>query len=150
MNRRHFIRRSSVAGAGLLILRSARTAFGYRANERFNLAVVGMAGYGAYHGFAAAIHTYKNVGYGWGCEVDRRKWQHVHARGKQRAGVGAAATKAEDRKAAAEHYGPRGGKHPPLIADFRELLDKEAKNIDAVVVATPDHSHAVIAAAALR
>src|SRR4051794_9013671 len=27
--------------------------------------------------------------------------------------------------------------------DFRELIDKEAKNIDAVTVGTPDHIHAV-------
>jgi len=34
--------------------------------------------------------------------------------------------------------------------DFRKMLDKEAKNIDAVVVATPDHSHAVAAMAAMQ
>ena len=33
--------------------------------------------------------------------------------------------------------------------DFREMLDKE-KNIDAVVIATPDHSHAVIAMTAIK
>ena len=48
----------------MLILPSARNAFAYRANERLRLAVVGMAGYGAYHGFAQLLHTYKNVGYG--------------------------------------------------------------------------------------
>jgi predicted dehydrogenase len=34
--------------------------------------------------------------------------------------------------------------------DFRLLLDKEAKNIDAVTVGTPDHVHAVAAMAAIR
>ena len=29
--------------------------------------------------------------------------------------------------------------------DFRRLLDKEGKNIDAVMIATPDHLHAPIA-----
>ncbi len=29
--------------------------------------------------------------------------------------------------------------------DFRKMLDKEAKNIDAVIVATPDHMHAMAA-----
>jgi predicted dehydrogenase len=33
--------------------------------------------------------------------------------------------------------------------DFREMLDKE-KSIDAVIVGTPDHSHAVIAMAAIK
>jgi predicted dehydrogenase len=34
--------------------------------------------------------------------------------------------------------------------DFRAMLDKEAKNIDAVTVGTPDHTHAVAAMAAIR
>ncbi len=34
--------------------------------------------------------------------------------------------------------------------DWRELLEKERSNIDAVVIGTPDHNHAVIAAAFMR
>lgn len=34
--------------------------------------------------------------------------------------------------------------------DFRKMIDKEAKNIDAVTVGTPDHTHAVAAMAAVR
>jgi len=34
--------------------------------------------------------------------------------------------------------------------DFRVMLDKEAKNIDAVIVGTPDHTHAVAAMAAIK
>jgi len=33
--------------------------------------------------------------------------------------------------------------------DFRKMLDKE-KNIDAVIIATPDHTHAVVAMAAIK
>lgn len=36
-----------------------------------------------------------------------------------------------------------------LYTDYREMLEKE-KGIDAVMIATPDHTHAVIAAAAMR
>ena len=34
--------------------------------------------------------------------------------------------------------------------DFRQLLDKEAKNIDAVTVSTPDHTHAVAGMMAMK
>ena len=34
--------------------------------------------------------------------------------------------------------------------DFREMMDREAKNIDAVTVGTPDHIHAVAAMAAIK
>lgn len=34
--------------------------------------------------------------------------------------------------------------------DYRKLFDAEANNIDAVIVATPDHNHAVVAMAAMR
>ncbi len=34
--------------------------------------------------------------------------------------------------------------------DFRRMLEKEEKNIDAVVVATPDHTHAVASVAAMQ
>ena len=37
-----------------------------------------------------------------------------------------------------------------LLQRFRELLDKENKNIDAVIVTTPDHMHATIALAAMQ
>jgi predicted dehydrogenase len=37
-----------------------------------------------------------------------------------------------------------------IYRDYRRMLDKEAKNIDAVVVATPDHNHAPATLRALR
>ncbi|MEZ0484896.1 Gfo/Idh/MocA family protein [Fibrella aquatica] len=43
-------------------------------------------------------------------------------------------------------------KHPNAAKykDFRQMLDKEAKNIDAVTVSTADHCHAVVAMAAMQ
>lgn len=42
--------------------------------------------------------------------------------------------------------------HPQVkrYKDFREMLEKEANNIDAVTVSTPDHTHAVAAMMALK
>jgi predicted dehydrogenase len=37
-----------------------------------------------------------------------------------------------------------------VYADFRKMFDKEEKNIDAVIVGTPDHNHAVITMQALK
>jgi predicted dehydrogenase len=44
------------------------------------------------------------------------------------------------------------GRYPQAkkYRDFRKMLEKEDKNIDAVVVATPDHTHAVIAMMAIE
>jgi len=39
---------------------------------------------------------------------------------------------------------------PKTFADFRAMLDAMGKSVDAVVVATPDHTHAVISSAAIR
>jgi len=43
-------------------------------------------------------------------------------------------------------------RHPnaPYYKDYRKMLDKEHKDIDAVVIATPDHQHAVMAMAAME
>src|SRR5262249_14495658 len=43
-------------------------------------------------------------------------------------------------------------KHPDTkrFKDYRVMLDKMGKEIDAVVIGTPDHSHAVIAMEAMR
>lgn len=38
----------------------------------------------------------------------------------------------------------------PKFHDFRKMLDKMGKQIDAVIVATPDNTHAVISAAAMK
>jgi predicted dehydrogenase len=37
-----------------------------------------------------------------------------------------------------------------VYRDFREMFDKEEKNFDAVIVATPDHNHAMVTMRALR
>ncbi len=48
-----------------------------------------------------------------------------------------------DDRGAAESY--KAFPNAPTYRDFRQMLDKEDKNIDAVIVATPDHMHATAA-----
>ncbi len=149
ITRRRFL--GNVGGAGgVLFLPSAGMARGYPANERLDLAVVGMAGYGAYHGFAEAIHTYDRVRYAFSCDVDQRKVQRVYDFWAERAREWSNSADGNRRHAAAAYYGPLSEKKPPLYRDFRRMFDQVGRQIDAVVVATPDHTHAVIAAAALR
>lgn len=38
----------------------------------------------------------------------------------------------------------------PYYKDFRKMLEKESKNIDAVTISTPDHTHAVAAMACME
>jgi len=147
-DRRQFLKTGT--GAGLVLLPSARTAFASQANEQFNLAVVGMKGYGAFHGFASGIHRLPGVGYTLSCDVDLRKVQTVYDFWRERAAKWAASDREDQRQAVKDHYRRLAETQPPLYADFREMLDRDADNIDAVVVATPDHTHANISAAALR
>ena len=149
-NRRRFLQHTALGVGGLLVLPSARTALGYAANERLRLAVVGMAGYGALHGFAEGLHT-------WATSATPSRATSICGRsrrsttsGSSGRPSGASPTMPSSASAAAEDYGPLVAKKPPLFADFRRMFDEAAKEFDAVVVATPDHTHAIIAAAALR
>jgi predicted dehydrogenase len=51
----------------------------------------------------------------------------------------------------ADYAAPTIKKYPgaKFFSDYREMLDKQ-KDIDAVVVATPDHTHAIISIAAMK
>ncbi len=148
--RRQFIAGAAAGTAGSMLLPASQPAYSKQAGEPLRLAIVGMAGYGALHGFAQAIHTYDNVEYAITCDVDLRKVQRVYDGWEERAQQWAASDNEDQRKAAAKHYRPLSDKKPPLYSDFRRMLDESGDRIDAVVVATPDHTHAVIAAAALR
>ncbi|MEI7945344.1 MAG: Gfo/Idh/MocA family oxidoreductase, partial [bacterium] len=52
-----------------------------------------------------------------------------------------------------ENYAAHAFKENPnakAFTDYREMLDKLGKEIDGVVIATPDHTHAVIAMECMR
>lgn len=114
MNRRDFLK-SSAAFAGISFIPSS--VFG--ANERVNVALVGIGGKG--------VNTLKNID----GECNLVAFADCHWL-ETRAGVSMKA-------------------YPqiPLYRDFRVMLDKHDKQIDAVIVATPDHTHHYIAMTSL-
>jgi hypothetical protein len=112
--RRRFLK--TTTGAGLLICNS-RVAFGWEANERLNIASIGVSGMG--EGNLGAVSGENIVAL---CDVDERQ-----------------AANAQAKYPGAKFY-----------QDFRRMLDEMDKEIDAVVVSTPDHTHAVAAVAAMK
>ncbi len=114
--RRSFVKRSSAAGAGLLLC-SARTAFGTEANSKLNIAAIGAGGMG--EGNVGALSGEHIVAI---CDVDERRCASTRSR----------------------HKGAK------FYRDFRRMLDEMDGQIDAVMVATPDHTHAVAAIAAMK
>ncbi len=121
--RRAFIKNVSLA-AGIAGLGGIWTEGEARAsqspNEKLNVVFVGVGGKGA--GDLVEIGGDPGVNVVALCDVD------------------------ETRAAASFNKYPNVKKY----ADFRVMLDKEHKNIDAVVVSTPDHCHAVIAVMAMK
>ncbi len=116
-NRREFIRTIGLATAGSALV-GCQTAPARRisANEKLNIAVIGVAGRGGENlKEVAALENIVAL-----CDVDSTR-------------LSAAAQKFP----AAKTY-----------SDFRRLIDQ--RDIDAILVATPDHTHAVATAAALR
>lgn len=128
MNRRDFLKTSSLAGAGLALGGAALTTDSYArvigANERMNFAVVGVRSRGKAHLSSLADLT-KDARVTHICEVDQR---YV-------SGFSKSTEKAF-------------GQAPTLVKDFRKLM--EVKDVDAITVATPEHWHAPMAIMGLQ
>ncbi len=116
MKRRRFLQGT---GAGLLILSNSRSVWTYQANERLNVAGIGVGGQGTGLMAHAGARGHNIVAL---CDVDDQRGSESFQRFPQ-----------------AKRY-----------RDFRKLYDEMAHSIDAVIVATPDHTHAVASAPALR
>jgi hypothetical protein len=143
-SRRRFLSVSAAIGAGLTIL-PARTLRGYAANEKVNVALVGVGGRGEW--FVDTIPRMERVAAV--CDVSDEKtaaaFNHWEEFGKRYA----ASPNEWERRTAVE-FQRLNAEKPKTFRDFRKMLDEMGKTIDAVVVATPDHSHAVVSAAAIR
>ncbi len=145
MNRRKFLARAAQGGAGLLILAGARSARSYQANERLNLALIGVGGRGTW--FVDTIPKMENVVAL--CDVSRKKIDEAFTRWEAGAKRFASSPNSWEQKAA-EEYRRLSQTRPKAFADFRQMLDQMGEKIDAAIVATPDHTHAVASAAAIQ
>ena len=133
ITRREFVKAAGVAGATAVILpRHVLGGPGFTApSDKLNIAAIGAGGMGAENMRQLTSENIVAI-----CDVN---FDHVNGglyddSGKVRDGREALAAAYE--KAARYH-------------DFRIMLDKQ-KDIDAVVIATPDHTHAAAASQAMR
>jgi predicted dehydrogenase len=152
--RREFMRNAALAGAAFTIL--PRHVLGgprhIAPSDRVNIAGVGVGGMGR-----ANMQALSGMNLVAMCDVD---WSYVDARyadiPKQLEGANKRLAEATDEKQKAQIQAQITGwrqlqeKWPKTkrYTDYREMLAKQ-KNIDAVVIATPDHTHALIALAAM-
>lgn len=121
-SRRSFIKTAGLAAAGFMIVpRHVLGGTGFTApSDRLQVAGVGVGGKGQSN--IANIYKGGKADIAFLCDVD-------------------------DRRAATTVKNFPGAKY---YKDYREMLDRDGKNIDAVVVSTPDHNHAMIAMAAMQ
>jgi predicted dehydrogenase len=121
-SRRNFIKNALLTSAGFMIVpRHVLGGKGYVApSDRLIVAGIGAGGKG--ESDIAMFAKSGRADIGFLCDVDERQ----------------AATSRKN-FAKAKYY-----------TDYREMLDKEHKHIDAVSVSTPDHSHAIQAMAAMQ
>lgn len=149
--RRAFLGRAATAVAAPLIL--PRRVFGgpgrVAPNSKTTLAVIGCGGQGTID--LMNLLAFDEVQVVAVCDVNREGGGYISwdwAKG----GEGRPAGREPARRLVDEHYAGKSGagaaRTCTAYADYRELLAKE--DVDAVVVATPDHAHAVITMAALK
>ncbi len=145
LSRRHLLSQTGLGAAGLVILRNSRSVFGTPANERINVALIGAGGRGTW--FVDTIPRMENVVAI--CDVNKQKITEAYKRWDELADRFAASSRQWERSASPT-FRRLADRKVKAFVDFREMFDKMDKQIDAVVVSTPDHTHAVASAAAIR
>jgi len=136
--RRDFLSTGATAAFGVMIVPRFVLGRGYRApSDKLDIAFVGIGGMGMENMAQLLdenIVALCDVDYGY---VERQLANRLRVQ-PGAAGPDPQAVRLRDAYTKARKY-----------TDFRKMLDKE-KGIDAVVIATPDHTHAAVAVAAMR
>jgi predicted dehydrogenase len=155
--RRDFMRSAALAAAGMTIVpRHVLGGQGFTApSDLVNVAGVGVGGMGRSNMTALSSQNIVAL-----CDVDwgyvDRSYQNIPQQIEnmtKRLKEAPASVTAEQRAGAEEQMAGLRQLHEKAAkatryTDFRQMLEKQ-KDIDAVMVATPDHTHAVIALAAM-
>ena len=119
--RRHFLQSAAAAGAAAVLIPSTNRAFGYQsANDRPVFATIGLRN----QGWTITSKSFKFADFAALADVDSKVL-----------GVNV------------ENVEKGQGKKPDSYKDYRKILDR--KDIDAVMIATPDHWHTKIAVEAM-
>jgi len=121
-SRRQFIKYGSMA-AGAVALTGPYPVRGQNLNSKVQVALIGCGGKGGSDGQLCAAAGAAVIAL---CDVNSTHTANMQKWQRENAGI-----------------------ESKTYVDYRELLEKE-RSIDAVDVATPDHMHAVIAAAAIK
>jgi predicted dehydrogenase len=138
ITRREFVAGASTIAAGAMIVpRHVLGGVGYQApSDTLNVAIVGAGGMGMSNMTQLLSQNIVAI-----CDVDFPYVERSLA-GRLRPG--------NDGRVSAEATGLQAAyTKAAKYADFREMLAKQ-KDIEGVLIATPDHTHAVIASAAMK
>ncbi len=166
LSRRDFVTRTAVAGAGLVVVPRHVLGRGLQApSDTVNIATVGVSGMGSSNTnnvMGQNIVAFCDVDYGlldnrierWKKEAAATPNANQNTSNRQRREPTAAQLAANEkrpRQDSAANLRRFVDEQLPKIQryrDYREMLEKQ-KDIDAVIVATPDHMHAAIGLAAM-
>jgi predicted dehydrogenase len=149
-SRRHFLQLAATAAAFTIVPRHVLGGAGQVApNSKTTLAGIGLGGQGMQN--LAALAEFPEMQVVAVCDVNREGGGYLSwnwSQGTEHRSCG----REPARRWTDEFYAKqqRSGQYRACQAysDYRELLEKE--DVDAVMIATPDHAHAVITMAALK
>ncbi|MCS7239074.1 MAG: Gfo/Idh/MocA family oxidoreductase [Thermoguttaceae bacterium] len=146
---RRCLLRATASGVGLgglaPLFLPAKTVFGTQANARLRVALVGVGGRGRW--FVETIPRMEDVVAL--CDVNEVRIDEAFRFWEERASAWENSPQPWEREAAAI-YRRHLKNRPKTFVDFRKMFAEMSDGIDAAVVATPDHTHAVASAAAIR
>jgi predicted dehydrogenase len=145
LSRRKFIAKTATLSMAGIVPRHVLGGSGHiPPSEQLNIAVIGTGGQGITN--IKRFLTHKDVKITAICDV-AQFWDNSDLYYRHNGGRGPAMKAIEEHYKQTESEGHHGCK---VYIDFRLMLEKSDKDIDAVVVATPNHTHAVAGMAAIR